>query len=115
MQHTSMACHEICLQKGMHCERDLSQSHVTEKGTCVSINDKQCGIPYEDKNTGKKAKPIQICIYNKTILFKHPVLQTDISFLSPKPQARGKYFCSTTDMSQTNNGFKLLNFTDFFF
>lgn len=45
-----------------------------------------------------------------TLFFK-----TDTPFPSPKPQARGKYFCSTTDMSQANNGFKLLNFTDGFF
>lgn len=90
-----------------HAQLYLSYVAV-EENMSVSLNDKlQCNVPYEKKNTCKKPNGDKYAL-----IIESPSLNTLFfeTFLHPKSQARGKYFSSTTDMSQVNNCFKLLNF-----
>lgn len=71
--------------------------------------------PLKIKTHAKKPNQYKYAFIVRPSSYSTLFFKTHIPFLSPKPQARGKYFCSTSDTSQTNNGFKLLNFTDGFF
>lgn len=91
--------------------------YVTEKETMsVSLNDElQCDNLYENKHTCKKPDRYKYAFVIRPSCLSTLVFEVDIPLFSPKSQARGKYFSSTVDVSQVNNVFKLLNFTEMLF